>query len=301
MGDMGLDTNGEVLQRPSWRRRIIAISLIAVLLIALGVWFAVSRMAGTARSDLVHLNNQRAIVDSSMNLYEPLVEKFSTRYTTAFSDEASDEGKQRAFDEEAGRLKHESRINTDRLQRMESSPALHKQEVAAAFNEFKRAYSAVITYNDQLVTNVTGITRSVGGACASIHSKLNVTGEKYAEEYVGAADGCLAALSSAKEGSDQETTKLLSAVEGLIQKQRDSAQKVVGSQDSFERSAATIESALALLEINAPLNDAQRTYEADVLMKQTEIVDKANKSNTELERILKDSLEPAGQDMKSEG
>lgn len=300
MGDMGLDTHGELQQRPSWRMRIIAMSLIAVSLVALGVWFAVSRMAGTERSDLVHLNNQRAILDNSMNLYEPLVNKFSTRYTTAFSDEASDEDKQRAFDEETGRLKHESRINLDRLQGMESSPALDKQEVAGAFDEFKRAYSAVIAYNDQLVINSTGITRSVGGACSSIHSKLNVSGEKYAEEYVKAADGCLAALSAAKEGSDQETTKLLAAVEGLIQKQRDSAQKVVESKDGFERSAARIDSALALLEINKPLNDAQRTYEADVLMKQTEIVEKANKSNTELERVLKGGLESAGHEMKSE-
>ncbi|MDI3213273.1 hypothetical protein [Arthrobacter sp. AL12] len=296
-----MDTHGELQQRPSRRMRVIAISLAAVLLIALGAWFAGSRMAGTERSDLVHLNNQRAIVANSMNLYEPLVNKFTTRYTTAFSDEISDEGKQRAFDEETGRLKNESRINLDRLQRMDSSPALHKQEVADAFNEFKRAYSAVIAYNDQLVINSTGITRSVGGACSSIHSKLNVSGEKYAEEYVKAADGCLAALSSAKEGSGQETTKLLSAVEGIIQKQRDSAQKVVGSTGEFERSAASIESALALLEINKPLNDAQRTYEADVLMKQTEVVEKANKSNTEFERILKDSLESAGQELKSEG
>ena len=301
VGDMGLATNGELQQRPSWRMRIIAISLIAVLFIALGVWFAVSRTAGTERSDLVHLNNQRAIVDNSMNLYDPLVNKFSTRYTNAFSVEASDQAKQQVFDEETGRLKRESGINLDRLQRMESSPALHNQEVADAFNVFKREYGAVITYNDQLVTNLANIARSIGGACSSIHSKLNVSGEKYAEEYVKAADGCLAALSSAKEGSDQETTKLLSDVETIIKKQRDSAQTVVESKDGFERSAARIRSALALLEINKPLNEAQAKYESDVKAKYAAIIENANKSNTELERILKDSLEPAGQETKSEG
>lgn len=285
-----------------WRMRIIAISVIAALVIAaLGIWFAGSRTAGSEGSDLVHLNNQRVILDNSMNLYDPLVNKFSTRYTDAVAEEASDEDRQKILDEETGRLKRESSVNLDRLQRMESSPALKKQEVADAFSEFKREYGAVIAYNDQLAVNLANITKSVGGPCAAIHTKLNVAGEKYAEEYVGVADKCLAALSSAKEGSDEETTKLLSDVEALIQKQQGSAQAVVDSEDGFDRSVAGIFAGLALLDINKPLTEAQTKYEADVKAKYTEIINRANKSNAEFERILKNSLESAGPETKSEG
>lgn len=280
--------------------RIIAISLIAALFIVLGIWFAVSRTAGTERSDLIHLDNQRAIVDSSMNLYDPLVNKFSSRYSDVYLEEASDEDKQDVYDQETGRLKRESRVNLDRLRRMESSPALQKQEVANAFSEFKREYGAVIAYNDQLVINLTNIHRSVGGSCTSLHS-MNIRAKEYAEEYVKAADGCLAALSSAKEGSDQETTELLSVPEALVQKQRVNAQAVVDSKDSFEHWAKSTLSAIALLDINKPLAEAQTKYEADVKAKYSGLIEKANKSNTEFERILKDSLESAGHDAKSEG
>ena len=106
-----------------------------------------------------------------MNLYEPLVNTFFTRYTTAFSEEASTDTqrKQQLFDEETGRLQRDARINRDRLQRMEQSPALRKQEVADAFNVFKREYGAVVAYNEQRVTGMAAIARSIGGACASIH------------------------------------------------------------------------------------------------------------------------------------
>lgn len=294
-----MDTNGASQQRPAWGIRIVAISVIAVLCIALGVWFAGPRMAGTERQDLVRLNNQRAIVDNSMNLYEPLVNKFAARYTNAFSIEASDQDKQRVFDEETGRLQREASINRDRLQRMESSPALSKQEVADAFKVFQQEYGAVVAYNEQRVIDQAAIARSIGGACASIHSKFNVNSENYAGEYVKAADGCLAALSSGKEGSGLETTKLLSDVETVISKQRGTAQKVVESKDRFERNIARIESGLALLDINKPLNEAQTKYEADVKAKYSTIIEKANKSNAELERILKESLESAGQETKS--
>lgn len=298
-GNMSLDTDGESQERPSWGIRIVAISVIAVLCIALGVWFVGSRMGGTERQDLVRLNNQRAIVDNSMNLYEPLVNKFAARYTAAFSEEASDQDKQQVFDEETGRLQREATINRDRLQRMEQSPALSKQEIADAFKVFKQEYGAVVAYNEQRVTGMAAIARSIGGACASIHSKFNVNTDKYAEEYVKAADGCLAALSSGKEGSDQETTKLLSEVETVISNQRGTAQKVVESKDGFDRSANRILSGLALLDINKPLNEAQTKYEADVKAKYSALIEKANKSNAEFERILKESIESAGQETKS--
>jgi hypothetical protein len=303
-GNMSLDTNGKSQQRPSLGIRIVAISVIAVLCIALGVWFAGvgvagSPTAGTERQELVHLDNQRVIVDNSMNLYEPLVNKFFSRYTNAFAEEAPDRDKQQVFDEETGRLQREARINHDRLQRMESSPALRKQEVADAFNVFQQAYGAVVTYNEQRVIDQAAIARSIGGACASIHSKFNVNTDKYAEEYVKAADGCLAALSAGKEGSGQETSKLLSDVETVISTQRGTAQKVIDSRSSFERSGNRILSGLALLDINKLLNEAQTKYESDVKAKYSGIIEKANTSNAEFERILKESLASADQETKS--
>lgn len=298
---MNLETNAESPKRTTRHLEIIAISLIAALFIVFGIWFANSRPADSEGSDLVQLDNQRVILDNSMNLYDPLVNRFSTRYTDAFAEGAPDEDKQEVLDQETTRLKRESGINRDRLQRMESSPALKEQEVADAFSEFKREYGAVIAYNDQLAINLANIARSVGGPCASLHSKLNAGGGQYAQEYIKSADECLTALSSAQEGSDGETAALLSGVEDLIRKQRDSQQKVVDGKDAVEIFAARTQALLAMLDINKTLTEAQTKYESDVKAKYTEIINKANTSNAEFERILKDSLESSGSGTKSEG
>lgn len=275
------------------RRTVILVAAVVVAMVAagLGTWFALSRPAEPARADVVRLDKHRVIVDNSMNLYDPLVQQFSGRYSNAISEKAGQPEEEKVLNQDRERIVRESQVNRDRLQQMAESPALQDQEVAESFKRFKDQYGAVIAYNDQLVVNTTNIYRSVGGPCAALHSSLNVASETYAQEYVKSADECLAALGTAKDGADAETTTLLSDVEAVIRGQRDKQQEVLDSKDTFERLSKSTIAGLALLEINDAFAKAQTTYETATKDKYTKIIESANSSNSEFEGVLKKSLE----------
>lgn len=276
----------------SGRTAIIVIALVAALVAAgLGTWFALSRPAGTSRADVVRLDKHRVIVDNSMNLYDPLVQQFSGRYSNAISEKAGQAEEEKVLSQDRERIVRESQANRDRLEDMADSPALQDQELAQAFNRFKDQYSAVIAYNDQLVINTSNIYRSVGGPCAALHSSLNVASESYAQDYVKSADECLAALGTAKEGADAETTTLLTDVETVIRGQRDKQQEVLNSKDPLERLSKSTLAGVALLDINDAFAKAQTTYEAATKDKYSKIIESANSSNSEFEGVLKKSLE----------
>ena len=292
-----LESNVE--RRPSWRARIIAIVLIAALAIALGVAIVVSLPRESEKSALKHLNNQREIVDTSMNLYSPLLDKYSTRYANAFVELAPDDAKKQVFDEEVGRLERDSKLNRERLQHMASSAALDDREVAKAFKEFESAYGKIVDYNDQLVVNVTNVTRSVSGACGTLN-KSNLTGENSAEEYVATADSCLTAVSKAKKGSDPETKTLLAVVEKVVGKQRAAMQKLVEADDNVNEFIATGELLLAFLDVNAPLAEATEKWESSTRANYNALVEEANASNEALERALEDSIGSSKTESKGE-
>ncbi|WP_286140261.1 hypothetical protein [Arthrobacter sp. Rue61a] len=275
------------------RRTVILVAAVVVAMVAagLGTWFALSRPAEPGRADVVRLDKHRVIVDNSMNLYDPLVQQFSGRYSNAISEKAGQPEEEKVLNQDRERIVRESQVNRDRLQQMAESPALQDQEVAESFKRFKDQYGAVIAYNDQLVVNTTNIYRSVGGPCAALHSSLNVASETYAQEYVKSADECLAALGTAKDGADAETTTLLSDVEAVIRGQRDKQQEVLDSKDTFERLSKSTIAGLALLDINDAFAKAQTTYETATKDKYTKIIESANSSNSEFEGVLKKSLE----------
>ncbi|MFJ6538050.1 hypothetical protein ACIQH5_17650 [Paenarthrobacter sp. NPDC091711] len=276
----------------SRRTVIIVVAVVAALVAAgLGTWFALSRPAETGRADVVRLDKHRMMVDNSMNLYDPLVEQFSGRYSNAISGKAGQSEEEKVLSQDRERIVRESQANRDRLQHMAESPVLKDQEVAESFNRFKDQYGAVIAYNDQLLINTTNIYRSVGGPCAALHSSLNVSSESYAQDYVKSADECLAALVTAKDGADAETTTLLTEVEAVIRGQRDKQQEVLNSKDNFERLSKSMLAGLALLDINDAFAKAQTTYETATKDKYSKIIESANSSNSDFEGVLKKSLE----------
>ncbi len=293
MGDMNLEETISEPGRSGSRRTVIIVVAVVVALVAagLGTWFALSRPAGPGRADVVRLDKQRVIVDNSMNLYDPLVQQFSGRYSNAISEKAGQAEEDKVLSQDRERIVRESQVNRDRLQQMAESPALQDQEVAESFNRFKDQYGAVIAYNDQLVVNTSNIYRSVGGPCAALHSSLNVASETYAQDYVKSADECLAALGTAKEGADAETTTLLTDVESVIRGQRDKQQEVLNSKDNFERLSKSTLAGIALLDINDAFAKAQTTYETATKDKYSKIIESANSSNSEFEGVLKKSLE----------
>ncbi len=293
MGDKNLEeTISEPGRGGSKRTAIIVVAIVIALVAAgLGTWFALSRSAGPGRADVFRLDKQRVIVDNSMNLYDPLVQQFSGRYSNAISERAGQAEEDKVLSQDRERIVRESQANRDRLEHMAVSPAMQDQEVAESFNRFKDQYGAVIAYNDQLVVNTSNIYRSVGGPCAALHSSLNVASESYAQDYVKSADECLAALNTAKEGADAETTTLLTDVEAVIRGQRDKQQEVLNSKDTFERLSKSTLAGIALLDINDAFAKAQTTYETATKDKYSKIIESANSSNSEFEGVLKKSLE----------
>ncbi|MFJ4028218.1 hypothetical protein ACIPWF_12650 [Paenarthrobacter sp. NPDC089989] len=278
---------------------IVAVVALALVVGGLGAWFVLSRPAGVQRADVLRLDKQRAIVDNSMNIYDPLVQEFTARYTSAVSTDADEVGQ--VLQQQRDVLARESATNKNRLEAMAGSPALQESEVKDAVGKFKDKYGAVVAYNDQRLTNTANITQSVGGACAPLHRDLNIGSETYAKDYVSTADACLAALSDAKNGSDADTSTLLTAFEGVIRGQRDKQQEVLDAKDDFERAAKRTLAAIAMLDINDALDKPRAEYENAVKQASTTVVNEANESNANLERVLKERLErfdAAGQEGK---
>ncbi len=302
MGEKTLDEAAETGRRKSRRTIIIAAVVAAVVLAGgLGTWFALSRPAGVQRADVVRLDKERVILDNSMNLYDPLFNQFSLRYSSVMTEKAGQQEKDQVLNRDGERLKRETRTNLDRLERMGSSPAVQEQEIGEAYNRFKEQYSAVISFNDQLVINTSNINESIGGPCAPLHSTLNVGAESYSEDYVKGADACLAAIATAKDGTDAETTELLTAVEGVIRGQRDKQQEVLDAKDDLERLAKRTLAGVAMLDINDALAKAETTYESSAKEKYNQLVTNANDSNKALESALKkrtDQFDAAGKDGK---
>ncbi|MDR6986134.1 hypothetical protein J2Y66_000597 [Paenarthrobacter nitroguajacolicus] len=289
MGEETLDAAAGTGRRKSRRTVVIAVAAaIAVLAGGLGTWFALSRPAGVQRADVVRLDKERAILDNSMNLYDPLFNQFSVRYSSVMSENAEQQEKDQVITKDGERLKRESRTNLDRLDRMAASPAVQEQGIRDAFTSFKDRYSAVISYNDQLVIDTTSINQSIGGPCAPLHSTLNVGAESYSQDYVKGADACLAAIAGAKDKTDAETTELLTSVEGIIRGQRDKQQEVLDGKDDFERLAKRTLAGLAMLDINDALKTAETKYESAMKEKYNQLVGNANDSNKTLESALKE-------------
>lgn len=293
---MTLDAVGEPAMGEPGRKRsrwtaIVVVVVIAVVAAGLGTWFIASRPDGVERLDVVRLDKQRVIVDSSMNLYDPLMQQFSARYSSVFSEDATEQEKAQVLNQEGEQLKRDSRTNMDRLELMGSSPALKEGEIGDAYSEFKDHYGAVISFNDQLLINSASITRSVGGPCSPLHSKMNIASESYPEDYVKAADVCLAALEAAKDGADAETTTLLTDVQDVIRGQRDKQQEALDGKDDFERAGKRMIAGLAILDINDALLKAQTKYEGTVNDKYTQLVGEANDSNSKFQKVLQKSLD----------
>ncbi|MET4541289.1 hypothetical protein ABIE37_003084 [Arthrobacter bambusae] len=302
MGEKTLDTAAETGRRKS-RRAVIIAAVVAVAVVAggLGTWFALSRPAGVQRADVVRLDKERVILDNSMNLYDPLFNQFSLRYSSVMTEKAGQQEKDQVLNRDGERLKRETRTNLDRLERMGSSPAVQEQDISEAYNRFKEQYSAVISFNDQLVINTSNINESIGGPCAPLHSTFNVGAESYSEDYVKGADACLAAIATAKDGTDAETTELLTAVEGVIRGQRDKQQEVLDAKDDLERLAKRTLAGVAMLDINDALAKAETTYESSAKEKYNQLVTNANDSNKAFESALKkrtDQFDAAGKDGK---
>lgn len=257
----------------------------ALGLVVLAAVAVMNLMKQPEKTDYQSLDTHRQIVDSSMNIYSPLLTGFSSEYTNLYVEERPTEEKEAYKKRYMEVLEQERRVNEAYLKRMGSSVALREPSVKEAFETFRSRYGAVISYYDQYAHDIASTIEAVTGPCARL-SKLNVAKASYASDYTSAADTCLAALAEAKKTSDPTTDTLLADVEALIKTRRDKFEQTLG-KEGFEKNAATILALVEMLDINADIKDIQEKYQAKVQTEYMALIDEANKANSALKDALK--------------
>ena len=262
---------------------ILILAVVIAALVALGM-LAVNALRQPQKQDFAQLDTQRQVLDSSMNLYNPLVTGYSSDYTNVFSEERPAEESDAVKKDYVDMMERERTVNTERLDRMASSPALRNADVKQAFEPFRRNYQAVIDYYDQETQNLTNVIGSVAGSCTKLN-KLNFAADGAASDYIKLADGCLKALNDAKSGSDADTKTLLGDVETIIKERRDKFNDAVG-KEGVEESARQMIAVVSLLDFNTDLKTVQSKYESAVQKKYIDLVNKANESNAAFEKAL---------------
>jgi hypothetical protein len=272
--------------------KVIVIGLMAIIILAGGGVLAASALRQPDVADFKRLDSQREAVDTSMNIYSPLFSGYSTEYANVLNEKRSADEQVALKDQYVKSFETEYRVNTDRLNAMRSSLALKEQTVRAAFDTYDTAYRAVVEYYRQYALNVANIAEPIAGKC-DLNSDLNVGSATLAEDYTKAADSCLAALSVAKETSDEPTKKLLGDVENLVKQRRDAFKKAIG-KEGFEQTATKTLALITLLGINSELETIQSDYETVAKTEYTKLVNRANESNESLKAALKPHLSEEG-------
>ena len=262
---------------------ILILAVVIAALIAIGM-VAMNVLRQPAKQDFSQLDTQRQVLDSSMNLYNPLVTGYSSDYANVLGEERSTEETDAVRQDYVDMMERERKVNSERLDRMASSPALRDADVKRAFEPFRQNYQAVINYYDQETMNLTNVIGSVAGSCGKMN-KLNFAVDSATTDYLKLADACLKALEEAKQGSDSDTTTLLTDVEDIIKERRDKFNDVVG-KEGIEKSGRTMIAVVSLLDFNTDLKTVQTKYETAVQKKYTDLVNKANDSNEAFEKAL---------------
>lgn len=262
--------------------------LIGVVAIAAMIMLFAAASAKPTQNDFVHFDNQRKVLDKSIESYNYMFDDFSTQYSAAFTEKRSDEHKKQLRDETTDLFKQEAELSRQRLNRMESSLATKDELVKAKFAEFKNNYESALDYYDEQLATATNVIGGIGGSCSEL-SKLNVAKKSYPQDYVKKADSCLAQLSDTKKLSNHKpAVTLLTNVENLVQERRDKMNEIKG--DDFASIAAKIQGLLLLLDINPLVEQYQTQYTADVKADYNILAAKVNGSVTELERATKQQI-----------
>ena len=268
------------------QQAVIVAGLVAAIFVIIGLaWWGISQSTfQPSKVDYARFDIERAVLDGSMNAYDPLMAAYTTEYTNAFIEERSTEETEAIRTHHETLLKDESALVMKRLDRMKSAVALRDDAVAKSFSEFHRSYKAAIEYYDSYRDSISRITESVAGPCAQM-SRLNVASNSFASDYIKAADRCLEALAKAKKGSDKDTSDLLLAVEKLVRERRSKLQATIG-KEGLESSAAQTIALSSLLQTNSEVKEAQNDYSSAVQATYKKLIDKANQANKALIVVL---------------
>lgn len=268
------------------KKLLIVGSLMIIITAFLGLWLLLSPKP--SQNDYVHLDNQRKILDKSIESYNYMLEDFSADYLTQYLEKRSDDDKKSVLNLGVKRFDQEAELSRERLSQMQSSPASSNDMVQPKFADFKKNYESALNYYDaRLITNAFVIS-SINGSCAEL-SKQNFGKSSFPQAYVKVADECLADLAEAKKNVTQKPAiTLLSSVEKLVKERRDKLNEVQG--DNFEGNVAKIEGILLILDINSQVKEFQTKYAAESQAEYTSLATKVNKSVSELKKVTQKQM-----------
>lgn len=280
------------------RTRLLIISAVSIAVLALlGVWFLVSPKP--TQNDFVHFDNQRKILDKSIESYNYMLEDFSAVYLEEYREKRSDQDKKLVLDQASERFYQEAQLSRDRLGQMEASPVSSNDEVKAKFVEFKKNYESALNFYDARLTANANIISAINGSCAEL-SKQNFGKTSFPRAYVKTADLCLTDLANAKKNVTQKPAlTLLTSVEKLVRERRDKFDEV--KADDFEGNAAKIEGILLLVDINFQVKKFQTQYAADSKAEYSSFATKVNNSVTELREVTQKQMSTSGSKTNSRG
>ena len=268
------------------RIAIIAAGAILLGIIIVAVWSLVAAAtAQPAKNDFAHLDNQRKVVDISMDAYDPMFTEFSAAYQTAYSEEQSSNDRKALKESFTQEYKDEMDISKQRIKAMDGSVALKNQQVHKDYAAFKTAYTEVANYTDKYVHISTSIIEVIVGSCRNV-TKLEVSDKDHAEKFVKASNECLAKLADAKKTSTSSSKTLLTRLEKLFTERRDEFKKVVDEKDESRRELVKIPALLSILTINDELKSIQTEYETDVNKQFKSLSDKFDSANKTLSKTL---------------
>ena len=265
-------------------KRLIGIGLVLLVAVSLIATIAVRATAEPEQRDFASLDSKREAVDTSMNIYIPLLTAYSNEYVAALNDQRPAEQTDALRERYVTQLATEATSNTKLIDSMSSSLALRNESVDKAYTSFAASYTDVIEYYEQKTIDMTAISAAVAGPCSQVNNR-NFASETVASDYVKSADICLKEISANKDGVSKEAAALLSSVETLFKERRDRFAEVE-TLDGIEQRAAQVTTLISFLDINTEVKAIQSTYEAADQAKITERAKKANTANEALARAI---------------
>ena len=255
------------------------------ILITIAVFVTVSATAQPTKTDFVHLENRRKVVDISTDSFSPIFTEFSAAYQTAHTENQSNEARQELKEAMLSKFEDEKDIGEKRMRTMSGSIALKNPQVHKEFEAFKVAYEDAIMYTDEYARTSTAIVEAVSGSCGKV-TKLEPSDEGYAENFVDASDTCLTKLADAKQNVSPSGKEMLTSLEKVFKERRDAFKKVVDESDEFQRNLMRVQALVSVLGINSELQSIQKKYESAATKEYDEVASSFNSASETLSKTL---------------
>lgn len=277
------------------------LGVVVALVVIASAWILIARAtAEPEQVDFKHFENQRQVLDLSLEVYTPLLANFSTDYGDAFMNKLDDEAKADILASAEQQFDEEARLSQKRLVNMESSLALKDQAVKEEFTDFAEAHNQVADYYKNNLLAMAAVVRALQGPC-SVLKDLRVSDPNYAKNYVNTADKCFDSIKTAREDADKKTNKLLDELEKMFKKQQDLSKEFIKkekqntndgtlSEESVAEFRAEFSQLMGLLGINKTVEKLKTEYQVAASEEYNKLAKKMNLASQELKQATEKQL-----------